>query len=746
VGSRLDVLGMKNKIPLIVSLLVLSLALFIKASDFPIVSQLQLKVFDTFQKKHPRKYTEQPIKIIDIDDQSLSKLGQWPWPRNTLADLINKLNEAGAAAIALDIVFAEEDRTSPKHILKLWHKEKDLSYLLNELPDHDNIFADAIANANVATGFVLIHKATKEKAKIKAGFSFTGDDPRPSLAPFIGYVKSLDDIEEAGEGNGALNSIPDADGILRRMPTIFRVGNNFVPSLSSEVLRIAQGAKGYIIKSTGASDEESFGQSSGITAIKNGEFEIPTDSTGKFWLYYTPYVADRYIPAWKIIENQIDPKEIEGKILLIGTSAAGLRDIRSTPLNPTSSGVEVHTQALEQILTGEYLKRPDWMKGAEIITMVITGLILIVMMLNLSAIWGALFTIASLSYAIWFSWIAFKEYHFLIDPVTPGIAIILLYLSASLSRYISSENEKKQVRNAFSHYMSPALVDQLARNPDSLQLGGEIKNLTLLFCDIRGFTTISENFDAHGLTQFINRFLTPMTTIILDNKGTIDKYMGDCIMAFWNAPLNDEQHTQHACISALQMIKELDVLNAKLEAEAKEAGKQFIPIHIGIGLNTGDCCVGNMGSDQRFDYSVLGDDVNLASRLEGQSKTYGVDIVIGENTQKSVANMATIELDLITVKGKTKPIRVYTLLGNEELAQNSDFINFAKTFHQMLDEYRDKKFKEAEKTLRKAQQIHEKISDINITGLFDLYYTRISAFIKSPPPKEWDGVFIATSK
>ena len=287
-----------------------------------------------FQIQKPRTYSDVPIRIIDIDDKSLSKMGQWPWPRSKLAELIDKLNKAGASAIALDIVFAEEDRTSPKHILDLWQQTDELSYLLNELPDHDNLFADAIKNANVATGFVLTHEISKEIAKGKAGFSYTGDDPRPSLSPFIGYVKSLDQLEGPSSGNGALNSVPDRDGILRRMPTIFRVGNNFAPSLSAEALRIAQGARGYIIKSTGASDEQSFSDESGITAIKIGNFEIPTDPSGKFWIYYTPYKAERYIPAWKIFENSFDPLNVEGKIIFIGTSAAGLKDIRSTSFKP----------------------------------------------------------------------------------------------------------------------------------------------------------------------------------------------------------------------------------------------------------------------------------------------------------------------------------------------------------------------------------------------------------------------------
>jgi adenylate cyclase len=736
---------MKKKLPLLISFLVLALAIFIKISDFYLVEQLQLKVFDEFQIRHPRAYTEQPIKIIDIDDESMEKLGQWPWPRSKVAQIIDKLNQSGAAAIAMDIVFAEEDRTSPKHILSLWNQTDKLSYLLKELPDHDELFAKSISEGPVVTGFVLTQENSKKHSLVKAGFSFAGNDPAPFLSHFEGYVTSLQILEGASSGNGALNSMPDKDGILRRMPIVFTAEDKFVPSLSSEALRVAQGASGYIIKSAGASDEKSFGQNTGVTAVKIGQFEIPTDSSGKFWIYYTDFHPERYIPAWKILEPDFDTSSLEGQILFIGTSAAGLRDIRATPLNPTISGVEVHVQALEQVMAGEFLNRPDWINGAEILMMTIIGIILIIVMANLSAIWGALFTAVTLSSAVAFSWYCFTEHRILIDPITPSIAIIFLYLSESMSRYITSEREKNQVRNAFSHYMSPALVAQLAAHPENLKLGGETKNLTMLFCDIRGFTTISESFNAQDLTTFINRFLTPMTTIILENKGTIDKYMGDCIMAFWNAPLDDAQHPQNACISALNMINALSDLNIRQKQEAEEKGRKFVPIRIGVGLNTGDCCVGNMGSDQRFDYSVLGDDVNLASRLEGQSKTYGVDIVIGENTQKAATDFATLEIDLIKVKGKNRPVRIHTLLGNKTLAAQADFQAFSKLFNSMLESYRKQDWSGAKAMLNSAQTECSKLS-LNIDGLFDLYNERIAEFISNPPPADWDGVFEATSK
>jgi adenylate cyclase len=330
----------------------------------------------------------------------------------------------------------------------------------------------------------------------------------------------------------------------------------------------------------------------------------------------------------------------------------------------------------------------------------------------------------------------------LIDPVYPSLFVVAIYLAASLIVYLRTEAEKRQVRGAFSRYMSPALVDQLAAHPERLRLGGETRNMTLLFCDIRGFTTISEQFDAEGLTSFINRFLTPMTGIILERRGTIDKYMGDAIMAFWNAPLDDAEHATNACRSALAMIDGVKALNQTLRAEAEASGRKFIPINIGIGLNSGDCCVGNMGSDQRFDYSVLGDDVNLASRLEGQSKTYGVNIVIGENTQAQVNGFAVIELDLIKVKGKTRPVRIYGLLGDPAKAQDPAFKTFAERHAAMIAAYRAQAWDEAEAVAADCRARAAGALD----GLYDLYAERIADFRASPPGPHWDGVYVATSK
>ena len=699
------------------------------------LEELRLKVFDTYQRLQPRAYSPLPVSIVDIDEESLKRLGQWPWPRDKLAMLTSRLFVNGVAAAGFDIVFAEPDRTSPRLLLPAWkhflgnHLPEE-----NTIPDYDTDFAQAMKEGNVVAGFVLSDSAFAMPAK-KFGMVIKGPDPSDNVFPYAGAISNLPALTQAAHGNGAFNAIPDSDGLIRRVPLLFRVRDQLVPSLSAELLRIAQGASTYIVTTTAA----------GVSEVRIGDYTIPTDRYGHMWVHYTSYRPERYIPAWEVLEKHFDSKRLEGHLVLIGTSAAGLKDIRSTPLDPVTNGVEVHAQALEQMLSSHFLERPDWLESAELVGMV-AGVILVWGVLALSSPYiGAICTALILAGSACLSWIGFTRYHMLIDPVSPALVMLLMYGVESLRGYIATERERAQVRHAFSHYMSPALVKKLAEQRGTLKLGGEMKDMTILFCDIRGFTTISEQFDAEGLTRFINGFLTPMTNIILERQGTIDKYIGDCIMAFWNAPLDDPHHAEHGCRSALAMLEGLQSLNAQREQQCLADHSPFIPVQIGIGLNTDRCCVGNMGSDQRFDYSVLGDGVNLASRLEGQSKYYGMSIVIGEKTKEALPGFAVMELDLIKVKGKTEAVRIYGLIGDETLAQTEAWQEYSALHEAMLASYRAQAW---EHTLQLSEEIAAKAeaASLPFMGFLALYRERVEAYRASPPPMDWDGVYTATSK
>jgi len=706
-------------------------------------------VFDYYQRFAPRTYVEAPVRIIDIDDETLARSGlQWPWPRTLIAELVERLSQAGAAAIVFDIVFAEPDRTSPSQIAPIWQREADvaaLAPLLERLPDHDRLLAEAIGRAgNVVTGFILTPEENSRQPLSRGSFAFAGDDPLQFLrGRYKGAIATLPGIEQAAIGNGSFSFTPGTDLVVRGVPLVLSLNDRLYPSITMEALRVAQGASTYVLKASGASGEHSFGERTGVNHIKIGEFVVPTDANGQLILHFTPPGRDRYISAWRVLEGALPADAVDGRILLIGTSASGLRDLRPSPIDPVMPGVEAHAQAIEQIVLGHYLQRPDWADGVEYMFVIVAGFVLIFLIAKLGAGWAAAVGFIAIAGAFGASWWAYRNLLFLFDPVSPSVAALGVYLSGSLIGYLQTEAEKKQVRTAFQQYLSPALVEQLAADPGLLKLGGETREMTFLFCDIRGFTTVSEQFKSNpqGLTQLINRFLTPMTDTIMARRGTIDKYMGDCIMAFWNAPLADERHADNACASALAMFDRLAILNQELKSEAQANGTRFVPINIGIGLNTGHCVVGNMGSQQRFDYSVLGDAVNLASRLEGQSKTYGVGIVIGEGTRAKAPDWATLELDLIAVKGKKEAVRIFTLAGDAARAADPGFRALAERHAAMLDAYRGQDWDGAEARLGQLEAQAPELVE-----LYRLYRERIAYFRANPPGPDWDGVFVATSK
>lgn len=734
---------------LVLSGLIIVIAAQLRILDPDILKDLRLKSFDIYQQLQPREYRPVPVRFIDLDDDSLARLGQWPWPRTRVATLIEELHRAGAAAIVLDIVFSEPDRTSPRRVADLWPDTPETAALRDSiaaLPDHDQVLARAIDRAKVVvTGFAATDRARASRAPaLKAGISFAGDDPAKFVPGIAGTVVSVPAIDAAGGGSAGMIAKTERDGILRRLPLLVNFQGAIYPTLSVESLRIAQGASSYLIKSSGASGKLSFGEQTGLTHVRVGRIVIPTDNIGRIWLYDTGPVQERRVPVWKIVSGEYDPTKIAGNIVFVGSSAVGLYDLHPTPLYSAASGTEVQAQLVEQILTQTFLQRPDWGDGAELAMLVVIGLILAAAAAKLGAGWSAIVTAATITGAGGLSWYLFVNEGFLLDPVYPVVTGLMVYTGSSLMAYLRTENERRQIRTAFSHYMSPVMVERLARDPSQLRLGGETRELTLLFCDLRGFTTISEQYDAEGLTSLVNRFLTPITEITLRHGGTIDKYMGDAMMAFWNAPLDIRNHAAAAARAALQIKDCLAPLNEELAAEAAAQGRAPTPLKIGIGLNTGAACVGNMGSAQRFDYSALGDEVNLASRLEGLSKQYGVDIVIGGRTQEKLDGFTTIELDRIRVVGKTVPVTIHALIGGAALREDLEFAVGLQQHGDMLQAYRAQDWDRAEELVDACRTCFA--LRLDLTKLYDLYAGRIAAYRRDPPGAGWDGIARATSK
>ncbi len=729
----------------LVPLLILIAAMIAWAREPVLLSQFRLQVFDEFLRLKPRAYEPTPVRIVDIDDDSIERFGQWPWPRTLLAKLFNRLDELGAAAIAFDILFLDADRTTPSRVIDTMEEitpDDPIVARLKQLPDHDQVLADAMKQGRVVLGFALRKRERDRLPEAKVSFSFAGDDPRPWVPHFTGAASDLDLLEAAASGNAVLDTLPELDGISRRAPLVVMVGRELYPALSLDALRVAQGAHGYVIRSTGASGVIGFGVKAGLNAIKVGRIVVPTGSDGTVWIHYTPHEPDRFVSAVKLLDGKADPALIRGNIVLIGTTASGLKEFRPTPLDPAESGVEIHAQLIEQMLLGDNVSRPDWARGAEASFMLEIGIVLLLLLPRVGARWTALLGAATVAPAVLASWYAYTRYNWLIDPVFPSLVGLLIYLSSSAVLFLRTETERRHVRYAFSRYLAPAVVEQLAEHPERLSLGGETRVMTIMFSDIRSFTTIAEGLDAHELTTFLNRYLTPMTDAILSHQGTVDKYMADGVMAFWNAPLDDPDHCENACRAALAMRTELARLNAQWRAEAMAAGHAFKEVRAGIGLNTGPCVVGNLGSDQRFDYSVLGDDANVASRLEGQTKTYYVDIIIGEQTANQVREFALLELDLIQVVGKIHPVRIFFLFGDETVRSTAAFASLECAHNAMIAAYRSQQWAQALEHLASSRAEAPEV----LQGVYLLYEHRIADLRATPPPADWDGVFAALSK
>ena len=743
------------------ALIVLVLMAGIRFWDPAPVEALRLKTFDMYNRIQPRIPAEgRPmVGIIDIDEKSLAQEGQWPWPRTKIAKVLAKLRGAGAVVVGFDVVFAEPDKTNPANIAKtIRGADKETIEKLMKLPSNDQAFANVMRNFRVVLGQAgtrsdqVVDDLAEAHLSSFKGFRDTrvinqDRDAKEYLVSQPTLTHNIPLLEKNAAGRGVFSVEEEVDGVVRRVPAVTVITNVPKPALGVEMLNVALGGNSIIstINDGGVEDVR--------LQTPQGNYIIPTDSKGQVWVYFAKpdlfNTADNsgrwYVSAGDIMSGKVGKNELAGKIFLFGTSAVGLLDIRNTPISPRLPGVEVHANMIETIWEKKYLAYPVEMQGYEMGVLFIAGILMILLIPRVGPLW----TLAGLSVVgsslVAVSWYMFTEKLILIDVTYPGLSVISVYAMLTFANYARDSAEKKQVRGAFAQYLSPDLVEQLAQNPDQLALGGETKRMSLLFCDVRGFTTISETFqsDPQGLTRLINRLLTPLTNEILDRKGTIDKYMGDCIMAFWNAPLDDPDQEKNSCASALAMFESLKTLNAEREQEANDANVKFLPLNVGIGINTGDCVVGNMGSDQRFDYSVLGDAVNLAARLEGQSKSYAVDIVLGPDTARKVEDeFAVLELDLIAVKGKKEAVQIFCLLEHNEKMDMSAFASHKKEHDLMIENFRAQKWDQVETDITNLKSGLENIMD----GFYDIYLDRVADYRTNPPAVDWDGVFVATTK
>ena len=595
------------------------------------------------------------------------------------------------------------------------------------------MFAHAIDGAPVVLGSFVSDAPVGTGGAAKAGFVTAGDDATQFLTPSPGALAPLSQLAQHAAGVGFLNWRPDTDRVVRRVPLILSVDGALHPSLAMEALRVAQGASTYIVKSSNASGETAFGEVYGVLSVKQRR---PDDPDRPVRGRQSLFRAARSAPLDPGVEGSHPrrrPQRPQGNDRILRRERGALSDIVATPLSPSMPGVEAHAQIVEQLLSGQTLTRPDWAPSAEWMATAVICAALVATTWALAPQFAALVFAAVVAAIVAASWFAFSRAGLLIEPTYPAFSAALVYFTGVSTLYAVKRHQEREIRSAFGRFVSPAVVARLAEMPGALELGGLQRQLTLLFCDIRSFTTISEGFNASELTHFLNEYLTPMTDAILDRLGTVDKYMGDAIMAFWNAPLDDSDHATHAVESALAMRQTLVTLNEGWRKRAEAEGRSFKPVRFGIGLNTGECCVGNLGSLRRFDYSAIGDEVNVASRLEGACKIFSVDVIGSEPTRAEAPEFAWLEIDSVLVKGKTQPVGLYALAGDAAVAASDEFAALTRLHSAMLGAYRNRDFAGAIAMAKEAATLAPEA----VRGLYSYNLRRFSQLAETVQDPDW---------
>ena len=680
----------------IISLSVILVLCGIRFADPWFLDVVRLKALD----QHQRNQTQESLGnlvTVEINNETLRKKGQWPWDRKTLSNEIIRLYESGAGMVVLPILFAQPDR---------FGGDDTLADVLNQTP----------------TIIGQIPTIQEGNSGVTRGVATVGEPWNGWGYQYPGAIGPIPSLAENSHAVGMMIIAPEKDGVVRRMPLVVAVGDELYPSMSMEILRMAAGDISYQMK-TGVA---------GVEKLRIPKFKmIDTDAHGNIWLDFKWKT-----PTYALHEELPD---LTGKIVIVSITASGLDSAVSTPVGVIYSH-DLIGASVATMMTGRNITRPYWTNLAELGASFGLALVVMIAVLLLPWYFGAALMPATIVGLFYGSSHLFTKHDYLVDWSYPVLTVFIAWSIAAFLRFMEEHKLRMQIKKQFEHYLAPAMVKKLQKNPDLLKLGGDTRELTLLFCDIRGFTPISEQYktDPQGLTKLINRFLTPMTDIIMINDGTIDKYMGDCIMAFWNAPLDVEDQRKLAIKTSHEMIEHLKKLNAELEAE------NSLPINIGIGLNTGDVVVGNMGSNQRFDYSCLGDAVNLASRLEGQSKGYGVGLILGEETARDMDDeFVILELDKIAVKGKTEGVKIFTSLGtHEELMGTMNYVMAQRQHEKFIHWYRSKAWKLARKWV---DDLENEFGGM-MKGYYSMMRDRIEELEKEDLPDDWDGVYRATTK
>jgi len=720
--------------------LALGAAVVVRWIDPQPLARLRLVAFDMLQQVQPRQVDPAyPVRIIDIDERSLAAIGAWPWRREVLARLVEQLLALEAKVVAFDFVLPHTELDALSVLPQKIRDTPDIQPLLRTLegfPSGEQVLAQAISGKPVVLGLIGRYGAADPLVVSRAGFALLGIDPA-RYVPFLPAVTgNTPRLQKAASGLGALNWFPELDQVVRKVPMLVRLGGDLAPSLVAETIRLATGTTTIAVRSSTASAETPFVQETGITSVRIGKYLVPTDQAGQMWLSFTAHEPERFRSAVDVLEGRIPRAEIAGRIVLIGASAPGLFDMRATPLDTVITGVEVHAQAIEQVLSASMLHRPDLSTGLEVVFTALGGLLLAILVRRGGAVLGAAMGAATLTAVVATAWWARARLGYLLDPAYPALTLVGIYILSTGFFYFHTARERNEVRRQFSHYLDPAIIEELARRPDKLRLGGESRTVTLYRSDLAGFSRLSEELPPNELVLLLNEYLTAMSDIIKDHKGYIDKYIGDAIDGVFGEPADDPEHALHAVKAALANRARLQEMNAV-----------GLPVLRGrklnqrIGLHTGTGIVGNIGSSsrrrQKFNRTVIGDSANLASRLEGANKFYGTTILASEATVALTRPaIAWREIDTVRVVGRTGPVRIYEPMGLAgEVTDECQ--RLMKGYAEGLRCWRAQDFAGASRGF-------ESISEVDPPARF--FVQRCKQLMQQPPTPDWDHVHALESK
>jgi adenylate cyclase len=711
---------------------------------------LELKLYDLkFRFRGPIAAGKQ-VAIVAIDDDSLKAVGRWPWSREAMARMLSRLKQAGPRVIALDIIFAEKEETASYRALK------NLSDDLARRGVSPEILKVLEVEKNRADVDRLLAKVIKQGPPTILGFFFRslggksrgGDvtklvgasflqastynvvrllDTKPSQIQLVGAAgieRNLPGITKAGAGNGYFNMIPDPDGTVRWFPMTVMYGGEFFAPMSLVTLSHAAGRAPMAITLSRW----------GVDAVRLGPRKVPVDRYGRMLINYLG--PEKIIPTYSaadIMNGTLPPEALKGKVVIVGATAVGIYDLRVTPFSGTYPGVEIQATIMDNLLRGNFIRTPPFGLVIMLLVLVALAVFLGMVLPRFSAAWAFIFTLVIIEAYVGLNYYLFTRQGLQLELFYPLGLIVLIYLGVTMQRFLAEERERERIRKTFESYVAPTVVQEMLKHPEQLRLGGERREITLLFTDIRGFTTMSENLDPEALVKLLHDFLNPMSNIIINQGGTIDKYMGDAIMALFGAPLKQTDHPRLACRAALEMVDSLAALNQTWAEEGRP------PLKVGVGVNTGPVAVGNMGSDRLFDYTAIGDNVNLASRLEGLNKYYGTSILISDTTAQALEGGFILrDMDLVRVKGKVKGVRIHALLGEGE--PDPELARFLEMYHRALALYREKHFSESLSVFAQALELQPGDETCR------RYVTLAKKYHETPPAHDWEAVTIMDGK